>query len=137
MRLIGPDGPIDCKVPTAQMILGNVVVIVDRDSEELMVDFEIDESGVWVSCNGNSARFSRPDGMSDRTDHEARAPMTGKVVSIPVNVGDCVKRGDDLAVLEAMKMEYRLEAEADGVVAELGAKEGELVDLGQLLVRLE
>jgi biotin carboxyl carrier protein len=63
--------------------------------------------------------------------------MTGKVVAIPVEVGQTVQEGETLAILEAMKMEYRLEAEADGEVAEIGAEVGELVDLGHVLVRLK
>jgi len=63
--------------------------------------------------------------------------MTGRVVKIAVKPGDAVREGDLLAVLEAMKMEYRLEAEMDGLVHEVGAREGDLVDLGQVIVRLE
>jgi biotin carboxyl carrier protein len=101
------------------------------------VAVERDGPVVWAAYNGAIARFTLPESHGEDTDHEARAPMTGKLVSIPVKIGDEVKRGDTVAVLEAMKMEYKLEAEADGIVEEIGAKEGDLVDLGQLLVKLK
>jgi 3-methylcrotonyl-CoA carboxylase alpha subunit len=65
------------------------------------------------------------------------APMPGKVVAVAVKVGDAVRRGDRLVVLEAMKMEHSIAAPADGVVAELRYAPGDLVEEGAELVRLE
>jgi 3-methylcrotonyl-CoA carboxylase alpha subunit len=66
-----------------------------------------------------------------------RAPMNGRVVSVSVKVGDKVQAGATLAVMEAMKMEHRLRASADGTVTMVGAAEGELVSEGQVLVEVE
>ena len=49
------------------------------------------------------------------------APHQGILVSIEVNVGDAVQRGQRLAVMEAMKMEFIVEASCDGVVREIAA----------------
>ena len=54
-----------------------------------------------------------------------------------VAVGDVVKRGQPLMILEAMKMEHVLEAPRDGVVAAVHAGEGATVDDGLLLVEIE
>ncbi len=62
--------------------------------------------------------------------------MTAKIVQVRVSVGADVAEGDLLVVLEAMKMEYRLVAPRAGKVAEVGCREGELVDLGAVLVKL-
>ncbi|NOG92346.1 MAG: acetyl-CoA carboxylase biotin carboxyl carrier protein subunit [Armatimonadetes bacterium] len=91
---------------------------------------------LWLGANGRTYKFGWPEEGLEAGENAARAPMTGRVVAIPVAVGDTVSRGDTLAVLEAMKMEYRLEAQADGTVVEIGASVGDLVDLGHLLVRL-
>lgn len=96
-----------------------------------------DRERVWASFEGALGAFHLPDAAGVEEASEARAPMTGRVVSLPVRVGDKVREGETLAVLEAMKMEYRLEAQAPGVVKEIGAREGDLVDLGQVLVRLD
>jgi biotin carboxyl carrier protein len=101
------------------------------------VSFARDGLSVWISQGGYTARYVIVEGISAAAGKEALAPMTGKVVAIPVEVGQTVQEGETLAILEAMKMEYRLEAEADGEVAEIGAVVGELVDLGHVLVRLK
>ena len=65
------------------------------------------------------------------------APMPGLVRVIDATVGQTVRQGDRLAVLEAMKMEHSLLAARDGVVAEVLARTGDQVEAGAALVRLE
>jgi 3-methylcrotonyl-CoA carboxylase alpha subunit len=65
------------------------------------------------------------------------APMPGLVKAVFAKAGDAVKEGDRLAILEAMKMEHALLAARDGVVAEVLAAEGDQVEAGAALVRLE
>lgn len=62
------------------------------------------------------------------------APMTGKVVEVPVEEGQRVRAGDTLVVLEAMKMEHRLQAQADGVVESVRVEAGQMVDPDNVLV---
>ena len=64
------------------------------------------------------------------------APMPGKVVSFLAQPGDAVKRGQPLAVMEAMKMEHTISAPRDGVVAELLYAVGDPVAEGGELLRL-
>ena len=59
------------------------------------------------------------------------APMPGKVVSLKVNVGDSVKIGDGLCILEAMKMENEIIAQKAGVVKEIRVVEGASVKRGE------
>jgi acetyl/propionyl-CoA carboxylase alpha subunit len=61
------------------------------------------------------------------------APMPGTVVRVAVQVGDEVKAGDALVVLEAMKMEHGIKAAADGTVASVSVEPGQQVDAGTLL----
>jgi 3-methylcrotonyl-CoA carboxylase alpha subunit len=65
------------------------------------------------------------------------APMPGKVVSFAVKAGDAVKKGQTLAVMEAMKMEHTIAAPADGTVAELLFAPGDQVTEGAELLKLE
>ena len=65
------------------------------------------------------------------------APMPGKVVSFAVKAGDAVKKGQALAVMEAMKMEHTIAAPADGTVAELLFAPGDQVTEGAELLKLE
>jgi biotin carboxyl carrier protein len=59
------------------------------------------------------------------------APMPGIVVALKVNVGDSVKAGDGLCILEAMKMENEITAKKAGVVREIRVSEGTSVKRGQ------
>lgn len=61
------------------------------------------------------------------------APMPGTVVRLAVSEGDSVRAGDPLLWLEAMKMEHRISAPADGVVAELPVEVGQQVEVGAVL----
>ena len=65
------------------------------------------------------------------------APMPGKVVSFAVKAGDAVKKGQPLAVMEAMKMEHTIAAPADGTVAELLFAPGDQVTEGAELLKLQ
>ena len=65
-----------------------------------------------------------------------KAPMSGTIVKVNVAVGDKVKKGDLLCVLEAMKMENDIMAPADGVVTSVNATKGATVATDAVLVAL-
>ena len=65
-----------------------------------------------------------------------KAPMPGNLIKVNVKVGDAVKKGDVLCVLEAMKMENDIMAPADGVVASVEAAQGASVATDAVLVTL-
>jgi biotin carboxyl carrier protein len=95
--------------------------------------------GVWVSWQGRTHYLGPERGTSaDRSsmEREVRAPMTGRVIQVPAKLGAAVRGNEVLVVLEAMKMEYRLVSPRDGSVESVGCKEGDRVDLGQVLVTL-
>jgi pyruvate carboxylase len=68
---------------------------------------------------------------------QVAAPMPGLVVTVVVQPGDKVTRGQKLATMEAMKMETTLYAEVDGRIAESLVKPGVQVETGELLFRFE
>jgi acetyl-CoA carboxylase biotin carboxyl carrier protein len=65
------------------------------------------------------------------------AHITGTVWKIEVALGDQVDEGDDVVILESMKMEMPVEAEDAGTVAEIRCEEGQSVAEGDVLVVLE
>lgn len=69
--------------------------------------------------------------------NEIKAPMTGKIISIVVKVGDEVKAEDEVVIMDAMKMEIPVYAPADGVVKDIHIKEGDSVKTDQILMVLE
>lgn len=64
------------------------------------------------------------------------APMPGTIVSVNVNNGQAVKKGDVLVVLEAMKMENEIKAPVDGSITSVAVAKGESVDTGATLVTI-
>lgn len=65
------------------------------------------------------------------------APMPGLVVKVEVEVGEQVRAGQGVVVVEAMKMENELKAPADGVVSRIEVQPGQTVDKGATLIVLE
>jgi 3-methylcrotonyl-CoA carboxylase alpha subunit len=100
------------------------------------------ERELFVWTGGVLRRLARHDPQLLSEEGEAatgavHAPMPGRVLRLRVGIGDRVRRGQPLLVVEAMKMEHELRAPADGVVAELGCAEGDQVEEGVVLLRVE
>ncbi|RIJ70922.1 biotin/lipoyl-binding carrier protein [Nakamurella silvestris] len=67
---------------------------------------------------------------------EVRAEMVANVWKVLVANGDTVEDGDTLVILESMKMEIPVIAEADGVIANLSVEEGQVVQEGDLIAEI-
>ncbi len=78
-----------------------------------------------------------PSSEIEEASGSLHAPMPGSVVSVDVSVGDAVRKGQTLVVLEAMKMEHPIGCPEDGVVSEVKVAAGEQVERGALLVVVE
>jgi biotin carboxyl carrier protein len=63
-----------------------------------------------------------------------KAPMPGLIIDLKVHVGDVVKIGDQVLILEAMKMENILKSAGEGTVKNVKVKKGDRVEKGQVLV---
>ena len=68
---------------------------------------------------------------------EIRAEMVANVWKVVATKGDSVDDGDTLVILESMKMEIPVLAESAGVVAEIAVDEGDVVQEGDLIARVE
>jgi len=103
-----------------------------------------DPSGGTVAVGGELLRWSYPAPPSADAEHSAHAaasgdvtaPMPGKIVSVNVEPGAAVEQRALLVVLEAMKMEHRIEAPVAGTVKEVRVKPGQLVTGGATLVTI-
>jgi biotin carboxyl carrier protein len=68
---------------------------------------------------------------------EITAPMGGKVIDIKVNPGDTINEGDEVVIIEAMKMELPVVATDSGTVKEIKCKKGDAVEADTVLIVLE
>ena len=64
-------------------------------------------------------------------------PITGKITSCEVNVGDSVKEGDTICSIEAMKMDNAIMAPHSGKITELKVKQGMIVEAGEIIAVIE
>ncbi|UOR12585.1 acetyl-CoA carboxylase biotin carboxyl carrier protein subunit [Halobacillus amylolyticus] len=69
--------------------------------------------------------------------NEVKASMAGSVWKIVAKEGEQVKSGEDVAILESMKMEIPIPSEADGTVKELKVAEGDFVNEGDVIAIIE
>ncbi|MBL7203695.1 MAG: acetyl-CoA carboxylase biotin carboxyl carrier protein subunit [Desulfobacteraceae bacterium] len=68
---------------------------------------------------------------------EIIAPMGGKVIDVKVQVGDAINEGDEVVILEAMKMELPIAAESSGTVKEVKCNKGDTVEADSVMIVLE
>ncbi|MCX6250102.1 MAG: biotin/lipoyl-binding protein [Bacteroidetes bacterium] len=80
---------------------------------------------------------SRNKGLDQDDNHNIFSPMPGKVVKIPVKVGEHVTAGQALIVVEAMKMQSEFKATGDKIIKDILVKEGDIVEAHQVLIKLE
>lgn len=111
------------------------------DGRRYLVDLVRKDRDRLVAVEGEVYTFAPESGGSAHSvanvaQPEIVAPMPGKVLQVAVQPGEHVEAGDTLLILEAMKMETRLTAEAAASVVEVRVAAGDMVDGGQVLVVL-
>ncbi len=79
----------------------------------------------------------KPSGISNSKEGDLVTQMPGKVVRVITSVGAEVKKGDTLLILEAMKMENEIKSTKDGVISSILVKEGQALEVGQLMIEIE
>jgi len=112
------------------------------DSQRVTAYVSSDNAKRWVTVNGQTfvltkSSGTRKGGHSHHAPGELTAPMPGQVRAVNVSEGDAVTKGQTLLVLEAMKMEIRVQAPREGVVSSVSVKVGETVEREQILVKIE
>ncbi len=135
---ISLDGHVH-RVETLEAASGRFVLLVDGRRINAYVGF--DGQRRWVTVGGRTflltkASSSRRALAAHEGSSELSAPMPGQVRAVNVAAGDAVTKGQVLVVLEAMKMEIRMQAPFDGIVSSVDAAVGQTVEREQILVKL-
>ena len=118
------------------------------DGKHIAAYVSSDGAKYWVTVNGQTFILTKSSNAMPsakgkhgnvRNDHafELAAPMPGQVRSVNVTEGDAITKGQTLLVLEAMKMEIRIQAPRDGMIRKLFVKQGQTVEREQVLIELE
>lgn len=116
-------------------------VSVDGISEEVIVETlnEIEVSGGKAVSKKKAASTAASNGERPRPTHEGcvTTAMPGTIVDIKVKVGDKVKAGDGVLVIEAMKMENEIQASKSGIVVAVHIKKGDAVTPDESLIEIQ
>jgi acetyl/propionyl-CoA carboxylase alpha subunit len=113
------------------------------DGRRVTARVSSDRARRWVTVAGQTFVLTRSSGARRgghghaHTAGELLAPMPGQIRAVNVSEGETVTRGQTLLVLEAMKMEIRVQAPADGIVKKLFVNQGQTVEREQILVEIE
>lgn len=83
-----------------------------------------------------TAPITSPSVDADAAKAAMSAPLSGNIFKVNVALGDAVKAGDVVIILEAMKMETEIRAESDGVICQVWVKEGDSVAVGNQLLAI-
>lgn len=143
----------------------NLIKLIQTVSDSTLTGFKYEENGMKVSMQKEKVQiatagacvtapvteFVMPEAPVAPAVEE-KAELTGNVVKSPlvgtfyvapaedaapfVSVGDTVKKGQTIAIVEAMKLMNEIESEFDGTIAEVLVKNGEAVEYGQPLFRI-
>jgi biotin carboxyl carrier protein len=114
----------------------NVEMIEGRDSKSYFVNTLSGNYELEVVDAERKYKKNRKGGDLDDAA-QIVSPMPGKVVKIPVGIGDMVKPGEPVIIISAMKMESEYTVKKERVVKEILVKEGDTVAANQVMVILE
>jgi acetyl-CoA/propionyl-CoA carboxylase biotin carboxyl carrier protein len=117
----------------------SVVVEVDGKRLEVSLPSKMLQSGSQFTTGGRAPKrnISSHHSSSGAGDKSIKAPMQSTVVKLAVNAGDKVVEGDQILVLEAMKMEQSITSPRDGVIKTVKVAVGETVPSGTVLIEFE
>jgi len=137
LKINGNDYNVDINAVDGQEIKLAVngteyVVTVDQELKQQKakpVSRPVTPSQVAPAAGGNVQKANAPAAGTKVT-----TPLPGTILDVFVNVGDAVKAGQTVVLLEAMKMENNIEADTDGTVKEVKVRKGDSVLEGDVLV---
>lgn len=114
---------------------------VEIDGRQERVFVVVHHGGTLAWWNGRTFEVEETQTTTSRGSHAAgsqllTAPMPARVLKVNVAVGDQVRKGDSVVILEAMKMEWPIRATSDGRVTTVSCREGALVTSDAPLVEI-
>ena len=116
-------------------------VDIEIDGIRILSRVSMDGDQLLVQCLGGNKLLIIQPRFKSSYDQEQQgslvSPMPGKVVELKVKQGDRVKAGDNLLMIEAMKMNHIVKANEDGIIAELFVQENDQLDYGAVLMIIE
>jgi len=125
------------------------IIYNNKSFNSEIVEFNKAEKFCIIRVNGHTYKVDVEDqfdillkqlGLDNLTANkvaEIKAPMPGLVLNVRVSEGEEIKKGDNLLILEAMKMENILKSSTDGVIKKVLVKQGDKVEKNQILIQFK
>ena len=114
-----------------------VEVIVDGESYMVEVGNPVDGEIPKATRLAPKADLPGLRGLTQGDDRIIRCPLPGKIVSMTVKKGQAVEAGDEICLLESMKMEQSVRMAKAGTVKNIKAKKNQTVNAGQPLIEIQ
>lgn len=140
----------------------NLIRLIEKVSQSELTGFKYEENGIKLHLTkkqeglqmqtaGLAAQVQpavqaqpQPGNVAGQKENVIESPLVGTFYAAPaedadpfVSVGDVVKKGQTLAIIEAMKLMNEIESDYDGIIAEIYVSNGQPVEYGQALFRIE
>lgn len=116
-------------------------IVTEVDGKRIDVTLHVPSNFTMGSSSNAAATKKKPKkksaGAAEQNSGNVIAPMQGTIISVTVEIGQNVSKGDSLCVLEAMKMENQIKASTDGVIKDILVTSGDLVGVGDSLIVIE
>ena len=135
------------EIPVFEFFRRRLKLIINGQAYRFRIQF--DESFMFVSYNGLSRLFEvytpkewammkyMPEKADQALNNILLCPMPGLVVDVLAQKGERVFRGQNLVILESMKMESGVASPVDGVITEVLVSKGQAVEADQTLIKFE
>jgi acetyl/propionyl-CoA carboxylase alpha subunit len=119
---------------------GEITLLIE--GKPLTVYYATHQGSRWLSIGGCTYVLEKPSpggkrrGSGDAAEGAVRAPMPAQVRAVHIAEGETVQKGDTLLILEAMKMEIRIQAPRPGKIARLRVEAGQTVTRDELMLEI-
>lgn len=142
----------DLTSSAAVNVLGNHVYEIEKDDSRLILEvlkIDLTEKSITIRSNHRTYDLIFKDQLdlvldkmgikrtSELVNKNVKAPMPGKVLELLAKEGDTLSKGDNILILEAMKMENVIKAEVDCVIKKIHISSQQNVEKNQVLIELD
>ena len=132
IKIIGQNVIVNGKQITAKFDEDQITI----EGKKFYLDYIEDSDPSLVIVNGLAYIVSKNSDLTVSMK-ELRAPISGRIVDVLVKAGDDIQKGQQIVVLEAMKMQNHIYSPATAKISELRVKEGQTVKTGEILATFQ
>lgn len=127
-------------LPKTNISIQSRKIKIHQGGQIIIANVIKDKDTWWVNINGRTLTYTSAEGKRSGakiTQGSLQAPMPGTILDVQVSVGQSVEVGQNLLIMEAMKMEHKITAPFKGIVKQINCKKSQKVERGFVLIELD